>query len=1017
VGKQPRRVVVGLCRSFSFAAVILSIFLSSTTSVSQSKLSLTPSVAEEQDYVFASGLFRDRLYQLAQQQLQSFSEKYPNSLKRAEAQFLSNECLFFTDQFSKALAGYTEYLRDYPRSSYAADAWFRTGEIHLKSKQPAAAITSFKKVMDEFSEGERVGEAAYWVGESYLRIQDFENATKYYTLAYEGYPQSSVRDFALYSMAWANQKKSAFAVAIQMYKKFLGEFPNSTLASSAHVRIGECAFYAKDYRHAIEELTHSRLLIHDSTEGGEADYLIADAFYQLADYPTAEIHFTTFVASHPDHRLTREASYSLGWTLLKQGKLDSARAIFGEIAGGTDDLAYASLFRRGVLEKLLGAKEKASQTFLEVFARDSAGESSDNALYEQAQILYEQQNYAQALRLFDQVVESFPQSDVAGEALRMAGECLVVSQQYAPAKVRFSRALGAKDIPFDTKVAATFQQAWCSFKQKDYSGAVQQFDDFIRQFAAHPKTAEAHFFIGESEYARGRFGEAIKSYQQVATTSDKKPDALYGIGWSNFKNNEFEAAIDAFEQFIATHPKHPLSFDARLRLGDCYYNLKDFTKAAASFRTTLRMFPDTAATDYACYQAGQSLFRAGDVSGAFLQFEELPKKFPHSALADDAQYALGWINFQRKDYNEAIKEFQTTARNFPNSDNAPRALYSLGDCYYNLKQLVAAEKSYREVLNRFPESKYVADAVTGIQYCLVAQGNQAQALKVIDDFLKEHPTSGASEDLTVRKIELYFNQRDYAAAADACRMFERQFPGSKQLALATMWLARCYQAEENTTEAAQTFSRAAANAGASELLRANAYLEAVSAYEKLQVADKVIELLEEGERKLHDENLVARLHLRHGEYFFRRTKIGEALGQFSSVIALAKLSEEADRARISSAAIKIQFQDYGAARSLAGRVATSRTDALGAEAQVVLGRCLLAEKDFAQAVTAFLRVQYVFRAYESWVGESYLGLGEVYESQGDRGKAREVYRAATKLKNQKAIVQVAERRLALLERK
>ena len=52
------------------------------------------SIAEEQDYAFAHGLYRDGLFQIAAEQFQRFAEKHPQSVRVQDAQFLKADCLF-----------------------------------------------------------------------------------------------------------------------------------------------------------------------------------------------------------------------------------------------------------------------------------------------------------------------------------------------------------------------------------------------------------------------------------------------------------------------------------------------------------------------------------------------------------------------------------------------------------------------------------------------------------------------------------------------------------------------------------------------------------------------------------------------------------------------------------------------------------------------------------------------------------------------------------------------------------
>jgi TolA-binding protein len=71
-----------------------------------SSIQKIPSLAEEQDYAFAVGLYKDGVYQLADEQFVKFVQKYPLSLKRVEASFLQNECRFYSQKYPEAIKGF-----------------------------------------------------------------------------------------------------------------------------------------------------------------------------------------------------------------------------------------------------------------------------------------------------------------------------------------------------------------------------------------------------------------------------------------------------------------------------------------------------------------------------------------------------------------------------------------------------------------------------------------------------------------------------------------------------------------------------------------------------------------------------------------------------------------------------------------------------------------------------------------------------------------------------------------------
>jgi len=976
-----------------------------------------PSVAEEQDYAFAFGLYSDSLFQLAGQQFESFVQKYPKSIKRQDAEFLGAECLFQSLQFQSAITKYIQFIQNNPTSRYVPAAYLKLGQSDINIKKFSDAIAALKIVLDHYGETDAAGEAAYWIGEASLRNDDTQNALKYYSLAYENYPKNRLRDYALYSIAWTLQKRTEYAKAAEQYGKLISEFPQSTLTPGAHVRIGECYYYAKDYRKAIDALSTSRPEMRDEEELANADYLVAEAFTKLRDFPEAQKRYEKFLSDHLHSSLIPEVTYNLAWSFFNQKNYEKAIEGFDRLAGRTDDLGHAALYRRGTAERLAGQNAKALNTFNEVIKREPRGEWSDNALFDAGMIYFDETNAAGAKPFFLRLAAEFQNSDMLPDACNMAGECLLLEGNFKEAQVWFGKTLAIQSAPFEVKVEAEYQSAFCSFKLKTYKEAAEKFARFISLYSSHPKADDAKFYQAEAEYRLGNYNASTRLYQETVGSagSAKKEEALYGIAWAFYKQGKFPQAIDSFEKLLVEYPRGKFAFDARLRLGDANFFQKDYKKAAGVYRAVIRMYPDSAAVDYAYYQMGQSFLKEGDNAEAFKAFDGLIKALPHSALADDAQFALGWVNFQRKEYSEAIKEFNKLIKSYPGSELLPRVYYSLGDSYYNIQQYVAAEKSYKEVLRQYPKSSYVADATTGIQYCLTAQGKDSEAVETLDEFVKDNPTSPLGEELQLRKGDLLFNQKKYSDAAAVYRGFAGTYPGSKLLANAQYALAKCYRAQGSPDEAALAFERAANTTNASDKIIGASLFEASAIYNLQQRPEKALLALQNLRTKVKDPEVLAEAHLREGETLRSLGQNAAADVQFNLVVKEYGDLPFADEARVAQARMYFEAQEYDKARAAAEKVASSNKDETGAEAQYLIGAALAGKKEWTNVITALLRVKYVFPSYERWVGRACLGLGDAYEQTGDIRRARESYMSVLKLKTENTVIEEAQRRLKRME--
>jgi TolA-binding protein len=976
-----------------------------------------PSVAEEQDYAFAFGLYSDSLFQLAGQQFETFVQKYPKSIKRQEVEFFGAECLFQSSQFQNAAAKYKAFVQNNSNSRYVPEAYLKLGQSFVNQKKNSDAIAAFKIVLDKYSESESAGEAAYWIGEASLRNGDTQIALKYYTLAYENFPKNRLRDYALYSIAWTLQKRTEYAKATEQYDKLITEFPQSTLTPGAHVRIGECFYYAKDYKRAIDALTKSRAEIHDEEELANADYLLAEAFYKLRDFTEAQKRYEKFLLDYPKNTLAPDVTYNLAWSLFNQKNYLESIKIFDKLGNRSDELGHAALYRRGTAERLAGQNAKALKTFDEVVKREPQGEWSDNALFDAGMIFFDETNASGAKPYFQRLTAGFPNSDVLPDGCKMLGDCLLIEGNVKEAQVWFKKVLAVPPASFEIKVEASFQSAFCAFKLNDFKDAAAKFAMFISQYPKHPKADEAKFYQAEAEYRLGNYNASTQLYQESAGSSGsaKKEESLYGIAWAFYKQGKFSEAIGSFEKLLVEYPRGKFAFDARLRLGDTHFFQKDYKKAVGIYRTVIRMYPDSASIDYAYYQMGQSYFKDGDNTEAFKAFDGLIKALPHSALADDAQFALGWINFQRKEYGEAIKEFNKLIQAFSNSELLPRAYYSLGDSYYNIQQYVAAEKSYREVLRQFPKSPYVADAITGIQYCLTALGKDDEAVEALDEFVKDHPTSPIGEELQLKKGDLLFNQKKYSDAAAVYRGFADKYPSSKLRANAHYALAKCYRVQGSPDEAALAFERAANVPNAAEKVIGESLFETAEIYSSQHKYEKSIFTLQNLQGKVKDSEIIAEAKLREGVTLLLLGKKVEANTQFEHVVQEYGDLPIADEARVAQARMYFESQEYDRAKTAAEKVATSRKDEIGAEAQYIIGASLAGKKEWTNVMTALLRVKYVFPSYDRWVGRACLGLGDAYEQTKDVRRARESYLAVLKLKTDNSVIEEAKRRLKRME--
>jgi len=117
--------------------------LASVRVVGQNLPAPNSNIAEEQDYAFAHGLYKDGLFLIATEQFDKFIKKYPQSVRIQDAQFLRADCLFQQEQFSAAAREFSIFVGQYPTSILSDNARFRLAETYSKLKRSRDAIESY----------------------------------------------------------------------------------------------------------------------------------------------------------------------------------------------------------------------------------------------------------------------------------------------------------------------------------------------------------------------------------------------------------------------------------------------------------------------------------------------------------------------------------------------------------------------------------------------------------------------------------------------------------------------------------------------------------------------------------------------------------------------------------------------------------------------------------------------------------------------------------------------------------
>jgi len=181
----------------------------------------------------------------------------------------------------------------------------------------------------------------------------------------------------------------------------------------------------------------------------------------------------------------------------------------------------------------------------------------------------------------------------------------------------------SSQVPFTVReIGSEFYRGMELFNKEKYPAAIRLFDSFISS-----SDKSNLLLIADAEY-----------YRSVAALKLFNPDAEY-----------------LMMMFIYTHPESPRINEARLELGNYFYQNKNYRKAVIYYETVNRQELKSEKLAEYFFRFGYSLYIKGDQSKALLMFSEI--KDIDTEYTPPALYYFSQIAYEQKMYQTAMEGF------------------------------------------------------------------------------------------------------------------------------------------------------------------------------------------------------------------------------------------------------------------------------------------------------------------------------------------------------------------------
>jgi TolA-binding protein len=951
-------------------------------------------------------LFEQGAYALAAQADRGALRQDPRD---GQAAFRLAESSARLDRWTWASKHYQSYLDQHLDGPQAAEASVGLARSRLHLGDQRGAALAAESAAQSANGGDTASQAALIKAESLYEAGKLQEAEAAYAAIPSQVPGYQDLAYIAYARAWC-----WFRLA-QLPRRGPQEDAGSNSVTALRKAAGL-------YAEALSAEPAGRL-------APTALYQQAECFYAAGDFSAAAKVYQAFEKRYDKHPLVPAARYSLAWCHFEQAQWKDAATAFHRFAVVHEDhpLAAWGLYLAGV-SLARGKDYDLAQSAYELCLRQyPKSDVADRAQYGLAWLATVRKDYVSAADEWQRFQKDYPQSTLAASASFLYADALYQQGRFAGAREQYLHLL--KEHSQDPLAEdALYYAANASLALGEAAEARDQFQQFLRLRPDSGYAFDARRRLGDTLYAMGQLDAAETAYQDLraaegpknlkpAEVAEVKAAALLGLGWVSFSRRDWGVAARRFSDAAKASSGAGQIAEAWLRAGDSFFNQNALAEALAAYRAAANAAPTAEQRSQAYLGAGWAAYRSKDFGQAYGLWGNAREQAPDPSGKAEAAYWMAWALFRQDRSAEAATQAGEVARLYPSSHLVPDALTLQGDSLQNAGQYEAAITVYKQVVADYPQHAKSAAALHGIQLCYSALGKDDEAVAASKEFLQQHKNSEVAPEVQYQVAEHYLNKQDFQKAEKELDQLRADYPKSKVDASAMYWRGQARFKNLKFNEAIQDWKELVAKEPQHPLAPRALFKVGLAWYrmQEYPQAEGAFKQVIEAYANTRDVAADARFNL--GLTYKRMGRDNDAIQAYEAVWRDYPSTELAKMARIRVGYIYEDAGDYAHAVEAYRALAAADAGKLGAEAQYLVGDCLLAQKQSGEALLAYDAVAVNFPGEAGWVVTAQAKSGELLESLGRNREALERYQKIVDQGGDPTWVASAKKRAELLRQR
>ncbi len=238
------------------------------------------------------------------------------------------------------------------------------------------------------------------------------------------------------------------------------------------------------------------------------------------------------------------------------------------------------------------------------------------------------------------------------------------------------------------------------------------------------------FLYGERLYKEGLFDLAAIQFRNFLgdyPASPKAAEAQFLLAESSFSLNRFKEAQEEFLKLILRYPSTSFVDQAQFRIGECFEKMEKCEEAAESYLRVYRFYPESR-------WAGESLYRSGKLSmemGNFVKGESTLRLLlgiaPTGEYRSKASFLLSRLYALEGEYERAVVTLEGLILRPIRESDRGEVHYRLGEIYEALGRWKESGDSYRKVIALADDENLLQKSWFRLGFLLKMEGEYGDA--------------------------------------------------------------------------------------------------------------------------------------------------------------------------------------------------------------------------------------------------------------------------------------------------